>query len=57
MFIGVTKAKDALLLLIMGISFAAVYFFHVNVMVIILCCAVFGIIRTIFHASRKGEET
>ena len=45
---GIVRSKDILRILVMILAFAANYFFHVNVILIILCSALIGAVRTIF---------
>ena len=49
----VVKQKDPLLLLLMAASFVAAYFYHVNVIYIILAAALAGICRTIIRKLRN----
>ncbi len=51
---GIVRSKDILRILVMILAFAANYFFHVNVILIILCSALIGAVRTIFF--EKGTE-
>ena len=53
MGIGVWKARDLILVLVMIVSFVANYFLNVGVIWIILATAVFGMIRTVLHDHRK----
>ena len=47
MCVGILKSRDALLMVIMVVAFAANYFFKINVIYIILTTIVIGIIRTV----------
>ena len=49
----VVKQKDPLLLFLMAASFVAAYFYHVNVIYIILAAALAGICRTIIRKLRN----
>ena len=52
---GLVKQKDLSLLIVAVLAFAANYFFRLNVIFIILVCAVFGVIRTLLRERRaKG---
>ncbi|MGI5989093.1 MAG: chromate transporter [Lachnospiraceae bacterium] len=54
---GIVKGRDALLILIMIVSFIANYFFEVNVVWIILVTAGIGALRTILRErAKKGGE-
>ena len=54
---GIVKGRDALLILIMIVSFIANYFFDVNVVWIILVTAGIGALRTIWRErTKKGGE-
>lgn len=50
---GVVKEKKPLLLLMMAGSFIANYFFRINVIYIILCAALIGILTTFWNKRRK----
>ena len=50
----VVKTRDWVRILAMILAFAANYFFHVNVIVIILVTALVGAVRTIVKEKRKG---
>ncbi|MCI1966031.1 MAG: chromate transporter [Oscillospiraceae bacterium] len=54
---SVAKSKDALLLAIMAVSFAANYFFNVSVVYIVLLVAAIGAVRTIVRERRKDKTT
>lgn len=45
---GIVRSKDIIRILVMILAFAANYFLHVNVILIILCSALIGAVRTIF---------
>lgn len=49
----VVKGKDPLLIILMGASFIAAYFYHVNVIFIILAAALTGIGKTIIRKLRN----
>ena len=50
---GIVKEKNPFSLVIMAISFIVTYFFHVNVVYVILVCIVLGLIKTFLQ---KGRE-
>lgn len=56
MGIGVAKTKSVLSILIMVAAFVATYFFQVNVMLIILVCALLGAGATFVRQKRKKGE-
>lgn len=49
----VVKGKDPLLIILMAVSFIAAYFYHVNVIFIILAAALTGICKTIIRKLRN----
>ncbi len=49
----VVKGKDLLLIILMAVSFIAAYFYHVNVIFIILAAALTGICKTIIRKLRN----
>lgn len=49
----VAKGKDPLLIILMAASFIAAYFYHVNVIFIILAAALTGICKTIIRKLRN----
>lgn len=49
----VVKGKDPLLIILMAVSFIAAYFYHVNVIFIILAAALTGICKTIIRELRN----
>lgn len=51
---GLVKQKDLSLLIVAVLAFAANYFFRLNVIFIILVCAVFGVIRTLLRERRAS---
>lgn len=53
---NVIKTKSVLSVLIMLASFVACYFFHVNVVLIIVAVACIGAVRTLVTEKRKGEK-
>ena len=53
---NVVKTKSVLSVLIMLASFVACYFFHVNVVLIIVAVACIGAVRTLVTEKRKGEK-
>lgn len=53
---NVVKTKNVLSVLIMLASFVACYFFHVNVVLIIVAVACIGVVRTLVTEKRKGEK-
>ncbi|MDW2796797.1 chromate transporter [Clostridium boliviensis] len=52
----VVKEKDPMLLFLMAASFIAAYFYHVNVIFIILAAALAGICKTIVRKFRRGAR-
>lgn len=54
---NVVKTKSVLSVLIMLASFVACYFFHVNVVLIIVAVACIGAVRTLVTEKRKGEKS
>ena len=50
---GIIRSKDILRILVMILAFTANYFFHVNVILIILCSALIGAVRTMFFEKEK----
>lgn len=50
----VVKKKDVLSILIMLLAFIATYFLHVNVIVIILACALLGLLQGFFRKAGKA---
>ena len=52
---GIVRGRDWILVAIMGIAFAANYFFKVNVILIILITAAIGAVRTLIR-EKKGAE-
>ena len=53
---SVYKESGILSVLVMAAAFCASWFFDVNVLWIILACAIYGILRTFFTLSKKKEE-
>lgn len=53
---GVVKSKDVINIFIMILCFCINYFFHVNVIFIILAVGLFGFIRTLLH-EKRGNKT
>ena len=53
---NVVKTKSVLSVLIMLASYVACYFFHVNVVLIIVAVACIGAVRTLVTEKRKGEK-
>lgn len=53
MMAGILKQKDFILVLIAVLAFIANYFLKVNVVLIILACAVYGVISTVWKERRK----
>lgn len=51
---GVVKSRDWILCAVMALTFAANYFFHVNVIWLILAAAALGAILTLVRQRRKG---
>ena len=54
MFTGVVKKKDAVLLVVMAVTFVLNYFLKINVVWLILGTAVLGVIRTLIR--QKGGQ-
>ena len=50
---GIIRSKDILRIIVMVLAFTANYFFHVNVILIILCSALIGAVRTMFFEKEK----
>lgn len=50
---GIIRSKDILRIIVMILAFTANYFFHVNVILIILCSALIGAVRTMFFEKEK----
>lgn len=50
---GIIRSKDILRIIVMILAFIANYFFHVNVILIILCSALIGAVRTMFFEKEK----
>lgn len=53
---NVVRAKDAVAILVMIAAFTATYVFEVNVVYIILVCAVLGAARAVLGMHRKGGD-
>lgn len=53
---NVVKTKDRMNICIMILSFCASYFFHVNVIFIILAVALTGLIRTVITEKKGGRK-
>lgn len=53
MGIGIIKQKRALPIIVLTVSFAAVYFFNINIILIILTCGIVGAVDTYIHM-KKG---
>lgn len=56
MMIGLIKQRDAILVIVMVLSFIANYFLKINVVLIILACAAFGLVRTLIQERQKSKE-
>ncbi len=52
---GVIRSKDVIRILVMILAFAANYYLHVNVMLILLASAIIGAVRTHFSDKEKEE--
>lgn len=52
---NVIRTKDGINIVIMLISFCASYFLGVNVVLIIIAVAVFGLLRTVFEEKRRKK--
>ena len=50
---GIIRSKDILRIIVMVLAFTANYFFHVNVILIILCSSLIGAVRTMFFEKEK----
>lgn len=50
----IVKQKDVSLIIVSIPSFVANYFFKMNVILIILACAVYGVIRTILKGRKAA---
>lgn len=53
---NVLKTKSVIHLLIMVIAFIATFFFGINVVYIILCSALIGIVLAMYNQKRKGDN-
>lgn len=51
---GIVRGKNLLSILIMAASFAAVYFFRINVILVVIVCGLIGVVRTLVSA--KGGK-
>ena len=51
---GIVKSRDWILCAVMVLTFAANYFFHVNVIWLIIAAAVLGAILTLIRQRKKG---
>ncbi len=51
----VVKAKEWLSVALMVLAFASNFVLHINVMYIILVCAVIGIVRALIQSRKKGD--
>ena len=49
---GILKEKNPLYAIIMVIAFIANYFFNVSVILIIICCILFGLFYTLYKERR-----
>lgn len=54
MMSDIVKQKDVSLIIVSILSFVANYFFKMNVILIILACAVYGVIRTILKGRKAA---
>lgn len=54
MMSDIVKQKDVTLVIVAILAFVANYFFKVNVILIILACAVYGVIRTILRGRKAA---
>ncbi len=50
---GIVRSKDILRIIVMILAFTANYYFHINVILIILASALIGVIRTLFFEKKK----
>ena len=53
---GIVQSKDVVRILVMILSFIAGYYFHVNVIIIILAAALTGICRTLFFDGKEPDK-
>lgn len=53
---GIVQTKDWINIAIMGLSFCISYFFGVNVILIIISVAIFGLLRTIIQ-EKRGKQS
>lgn len=53
---GVLKTRSVVSVVLMAVSFAASFFFAVNVILIILAAAAFGVVRALFQLKREGNR-
>ena len=56
MFIGVVKARDAVLLLVMAAAFVCNSFLHITVVLIILAVILIGIVRTLLRGRKEARS-
>lgn len=52
----VVKTKSKASILIMAGAFAATCFFGVNVVIVVIVCALLGVVRTLLHSRKEGAE-
>lgn len=50
---GIVREKNMVSILIMLISFAAVYLLKVNVIFVVTACGIFGILKSVYETKRK----
>lgn len=53
---SIITSKDWIHITIMLLSFCASYFFHINVVLIIIAVALFGLFRTLFNEKRGNQS-
>lgn len=52
MAVGIVKEKNKVSLVIMALAFIATYCFNVNVMYVVICCALFGTVQALYQRKR-----
>lgn len=52
MAVGIVKEKNMVSLVIMALAFIATYCFNVNVMYVVICCALFGTVQALYQRKR-----
>jgi chromate transporter len=52
---NIIKSKELVSILMMAVVFAASYFFNVNIILIILVCALVGVVSTVHSMKKAGK--